>query len=266
MSFNNKNINKILEDKMFYQRHTKFTLIELLVVIAIIAILAAILLPALQSARAKAQATSCTNNLKQYGTMINTYADTYDEYLLSFTIFGYDDAGILNKAATWNSWNSAATWMMNGGRVDKAKYENGDMFNGCPARNQLKPAVYADGSTVTNGKVNRYYSYAINQNVAGAGPGSSEAGKKVIAAKFGLLDNPSRYCMFADAYMDNFNVSTYGSRNNTGGRMRFNHNRRTNITHVDGHVSSYSEEIKQTSYEYLINPRIDGGRNLNWLK
>jgi prepilin-type N-terminal cleavage/methylation domain-containing protein len=56
-----------------------FTLIELLVVIAIIAVLAALLLPALASAKEKAQRAQCVNNNKELGTAMQMYvADNKD--------------------------------------------------------------------------------------------------------------------------------------------------------------------------------------------
>ena len=58
-----------------------FTLIELLVVVAIIAILAAMLLPALQRARASALLAKCASNMKQMGLSLEFYDGEYDGYL-----------------------------------------------------------------------------------------------------------------------------------------------------------------------------------------
>jgi len=56
-----------------------FTLIELLVVIAIIAILAAILLPALASAKARAQRMQCASQIKQLDFAMNAFTGDHDD-------------------------------------------------------------------------------------------------------------------------------------------------------------------------------------------
>lgn len=106
-----------------------FTLIELLVVISIIALLIALLLPALQTAREAARLAQCLSNLRQHGTVLQTYLNDnqdrmpiiistgdapdkktfawYQEWAKYMTDdgFGYrEDNKFVNKGTVQNVW------------------------------------------------------------------------------------------------------------------------------------------------------------------
>ena len=211
--------NLFSREKKFFPSPIKpFTLIELLVVIAIIAILAAILLPALQNARARGQAISCVSNAKQLGSIYLFYADDYNSYLpcRDNLLGGFTPGGETISAKNW--LDGVVLYYL---AKQNASTERVDVLR-CPMED-------AEVDITTN--------YGLNYLIAtDNGKGLKTSSLRSASQTAMLVENYGHLCYGSDA------VNSTGKHvtGNIGPNRAayFRHNKRAAVVFADGHTES----------------------------
>ena len=247
-----------------FLRKRSFTLIELLVVIAIIAILAAMLLPALNQAKASAIGIKCINNHKQTGQIFNLYASDYNGWL-------YPTRHLVEKVS-----GNSALWFIVLQREKYAKqpkaYVSGksvhinDTFK-CPDPRLVDHSNNATGVRLCGQSNGKYMQLHAKRPALSTGTAPYPAGtiswdspqEMILAGDTGMTNPPKMYQNYE------MNDNNYGT--NARGIPHFRHLGKCNILYGDGHVkgiqpNELGDSVKPHSgWTWLTSHLVPQGRN-----
>ena len=227
-------------------KNKRFTLIELLVVIAIIAILAAILLPALNSARARGRSASCISNLNQMGKIAFYYVDTFDGYAIP--IQGMQ--GGLNKNQNY-VWAHPQSWFSCQFSTPPSTSDTKTVpaVLKCPGVDRSARLYYGtSGELLSN-----WYCYTMPQGSAWLADRLPSAHVGAFPQKHSSYLDPTNITWMTDgvgAYgftpnreIDIFKIHPFGTSDNR--RVDYRHSDQANILTMGGNVISIGE-LKKT--------------------